>query len=45
MNVEKTPVVLARLFQHFVDEDPRISLKGSSDIQWEIHQELFEIAL
>jgi signal transduction histidine kinase len=45
MDVEKTPVALESLFGHFAKEDPRISLIGPKRVKWDIHRELFEIAV
>jgi signal transduction histidine kinase len=45
MNLEKYPTALLPLVSHFEAEDPRISIHGSQKIQWEIHKDLFEVAL
>lgn len=45
MNIKKSPVSLAAAFSHFSDEDPRISIIGSKGIKWEIHPDLFEVAI
>ncbi len=45
MNLEKYPTSLLPLVSHFGAEDPRISIHGSQKIQWEIHKDLFEVAL
>lgn len=45
MNPEKTPVPIVSLLKHYGEEDPRITVRGSEKIRWEIHRELFEIAI
>lgn len=45
MNLEKYPIAILPLVCHYSKEDPRIFIHGSQKIHWEIHKELFEVAL
>lgn len=45
VQLPKTWVTLMGIFDKFTKEDVRISTEGNPAIVWDIHQELFEIAL
>lgn len=45
VQLPKTWVSLISIFDKFTKEDIRISMEGNPEITWDIHQELFEIAL